>query len=122
MKKRINLFDAVTLLSIFAMLFSVGLHLGKPKRSEKTLSAEITVNVVKIKLSEIDEDFFIDGKYGCELIGIEGNTLRLLCSGKQREAGFLMSGAKYLSKNQPIEIKSDSSYIYGRITEIALSP
>ena len=77
-------------------------------------------NETPLKLQAL-EKLLIDGKYECELISIDETTLRFTCQGKQKEAGFLTAGAKYLSENQPIELKGEGNYIYGRIERIEWS-
>ncbi|MBE6536426.1 MAG: hypothetical protein E7673_00580 [Ruminococcaceae bacterium] len=118
MKKRMTFFDAVTLFATVSMLFSIGWHIGKPRKNDVEVSAEITVTLVKAKYNESDKELLIDGKYGCDVIYLSDGEMIICCSGKYREAGFLTSGAKYLSNNQPIEIKGESSYFYGRISKI----
>lgn len=117
MKKRMCFFDTVCLLSLFCLLFTIGLHIGKEKERSIPKSVVVSVNVEKFKIKENISNVLIDGKYECEVISFDGQTLKFLCSGEYREAGFLACGAKYLSKNQPVEIVGDS-YFFGRISSL----
>ena len=188
-----SFFDTLALVTLFAVLFSIGMHIGKNTEGEPIITATVTVTIKNAKFSEemkelitknrnshpdpesqstrftdttngletnencntcreycdkiafftdtiynvsqnennsnqsnetplklqALEKLLIDGKYECELISIDETTLRFACQGKQKEAGFLTAGAKYLSENQPIELKGEGNYIYGRIERIA---
>ena len=113
-------FDALTFLALLAAFFTVGIHLGKPKVEDTVYQAEITVKLFRSKIPDSieDVDLKIDGKYKCSLSRLEDDSLSLYVDGSCKEAGFLTSGAKYLSKNQPLEILGEGAYFYGRITRI----
>lgn len=118
MKRKLYFFDTVCLFALFSLLFAVGFHVGRDKRNETLISVCVTVKPIKSKLDDGADVFSIDGKYPCDLFYFDSGAVSFVCSGKYREAGFLTSGAKYLSKNQPIELIGDNSYIYGRILKI----
>ena len=115
--KKLCFFDTLCLLALVSLLFTIGLHLGKDKDTDKDEKAMISVEVIKFKAAESTPKVRIDGKYECEISSFDGETLNLVCRGEYREAGFLACGAKYLSKNQPIEIVGDA-YFFGRIRAI----
>ncbi len=190
-----SFFDTLAIITLFAVLFSIGMHIGKSTTEEPIITATVTLTIKNAKFSEemkelitqnrnshseteskntaskdtpngletnencntyrkfgdkvitnsgtINEIFrrennsssldetiqkiqplgkmLIDGKYECDVISINETTLRFTCKGKQKEAGFLTAGAKYLSENQPIELKGEGNYIYGRIERIEWS-
>ena len=119
--KGLIFFDKVALLFILAAFFTVGIHLGGGRRSEEKSRAEITVAVEKIKGIPSGE-ILIDGKYGCTLVSYSEKEIIFSCEGLFSEAGFLLSGAKYVSKNQPIKVFSQNSYFEGRIIFISAEP
>ena len=135
-----SFFDTLALITLFAVLFSIGMHIGKNAAEDPIITATITVTIKNASFSKEAEELItrennssaelapklqalgnllIDGKYECDVIYIDETTLRFTCQGKQRAPGFLICGAKYLSENQPIELKGEGSYIYGRIGRIA---
>lgn len=118
MGKKINLFDLLCLFGVLSLLFTVGFHVGLGKRETKTESVLISLGLQKEKLLDPEARVMIDGKYECDIIACADGTLTVECSGEYREPGFLLSGAKYLSKNQPLEIVGGGNYFYGRILEI----
>ena len=118
MKRKLHFFDTVCLLALLLLLFSIGVHAGKDKRDNSVISVSVTVKLTKSKFSDSRDRVSIDGKYPCDVVYVDGNTISFVCSGKAREAGFLTSGAKYLSKNQPLELVGKESYFYGRILNI----
>ena len=144
--KNMRFFDTVLLLTLILLFFTVGFHLGKDNEQLEVKQAYVTLRLEKSKLSEVpltegenqgDSDpeasFYgtaegdidisslkikIDGKYDCRIVDLREDTLTVCCEGIYTEAGFLTSGAKYLSKNQPLEILGSGAYFYGRIIEI----
>ncbi|MBQ9070059.1 MAG: hypothetical protein IJY23_01750 [Clostridia bacterium] len=117
MFKRKNFFDKLFFLAFIFMLFALGFHLGKQNDGQEKLEAVVTINLEKSKGSA-DGSVLIDGKYECITISLDDNRLTLLCEGQMEEAGFLLLGAKYIAKNQPIKVSSDSGYFEGRIVSI----
>lgn len=118
MKKRLHSFDVFCFFTSLALLFTVGYHLGLGKEENEPLEVTVTLRLEKSKSSDSLSGALIDGKYYCEIISLDNSMLSFKCLGEYREAGFLTSGAKYLSKNQPIEIIGNGNYFFGRITEI----
>lgn len=118
MKKRASFFDRLLLSTLLLTLFAIGIHIGNGGEEEKTIYADITVDIKNSKVFEDDTALLIDGKYECETVKLDSSTLHLVCRGKYKEAGFLTSGAKYLSENQPIELRGKRTYIFGRISSI----
>ena len=119
--KDITFFDKFILFFIAAACFAVGLHIGENKADEKEYYARLTVNIEKMSGTPI-ADVLVDGKYDCSLVSFGNGEVVLSCEGFLSEAGFLLSGAKYISKNQPIKAFSGSCYFEGRIISISLEP
>ena len=117
MKKRMCFFDTVCTVALICLLFTIGFHIGKEKEKQVPGHVLINVSVERFKDERNLNNVMIDGKYECQIVSFDGKSLKLICRGEYTEAGFLASGAKYLSKNQPIEIVGDS-YFFGRITSI----
>ena len=104
---------------ILCALFSIGYHVGKDRSVDFKENALITVKLEKIKRTPEENDMvLIDGKYECRLVSIENGELSLLCEGYFNEAGFLFSGCKYISKNQPLKALEEWGYFEGRVSEI----
>ena len=118
MTKKANAFDILCIVVLLLFFFSIGLHVGKPKENDSLSEVIVTLTLVKSKIAPTDSELLIDGKYPCSLLYVDEDTAQFACTGKQRESGFLTSGAKHLSKNQPIELVGKNSYVYGRITKI----
>lgn len=118
MKKKVHFFDTLCFLSLIFLLFVIGFHIGKEKESADTGSVIITVEIIKSKIPDTVGGFMIDGKYECFPVSIEENSLSFVCNGRYGEAGFLALGAKYVTKNQPIELVGKDFYVYGRIRDI----
>lgn len=115
-------FDVLTLFAVLCLFFTVGFHLGREKETAVSERAEVTVTIYRSKIpDEISEtELKIDGKYECELLDVSDGELTLALFGSYAEGGFLTSGAKYLSKNQPLEVIGTNTYFYGRITRIEI--
>lgn len=120
MKKKVHFFDTLCFLSLLSLLFVIGFHIGKEKEGADTGSVIITIEIIKSKIPDTVETFMIDGKYECfpVSISIEEKSLSFSCNGRYAEAGFLALGAKYVTKNQPIELVGKDFYVYGRIRDI----
>lgn len=119
--KKTSFFDTLYLLSLLAALFSVGYRIGSPQSDY--LPIEFTVSVHTEKLSgnvSIDQTVFIDGKYEAYILARTESEITLLCQGYYSEAGYLLSGAKYLSENQPLKASAPSVYIEGRISLLSV--
>ena len=144
--KNMRFFDTVSLLALLLIFFTVGVHLGKDKEEASVERVCVSVRLERSKLAEVslaesekqndsgpEASFYgtaegdidvsslkikIDGKYDCRIVDLREDTLTVSCEGIYTEAGFLTSGAKYLSKNQPLEILGSGAYFYGRIIEI----
>ena len=119
MNKKPVFFDTVCILAIFSMLFSIGFHIGKDKKHNERHTFVISIDSEKISGSpdEISE-VKIDGKYPCKFISISNNTMTLSSFGLVLDAGYLLCGAKYISKNQPIVATADWGFFEGRIVDI----
>ena len=118
--RRIYFFDLFALFAVLCLCFTVGFHLGSEKETAVSARAEVRVTLYRSKIpDEISEtELKIDGKYECELLDVSDGELTLAIFGSYSEGGFLTSGAKYLSKNQPLEVLGTNAYFYGRITRI----
>lgn len=117
--KKKNIFDKIIFLTLLSMLFTIGYHIGSVKDTSIKQNAEITLKLDKLKgAPKENELIMIDGKYECFALSFEEDEINLLCQGYYTEAGFLFSGCKYLSKNQPIKASFPSGYLEGRIQNI----
>ena len=119
--KKLHFFDAVCIFTAIALCFTVGFHIGRDKEKSTETNALVTIKLEKVKLSDNPALLLIDGKYECDSVNIDGSMLTLRCRVKELEAGFLFSGTKYISVNQPIEILGRESYLYGRISSIIIT-
>ena len=114
--RRFLFFDAFCLAAIFAMLFTVGFHIGDPKEDYKKIKFEIIVIPEKISGSPgSDNVTLIDGKYKCEIKEFGKERIVISCNGYYSKNGYLLEGAKYLSLNQPIKASQSWGYYDGRI-------
>ncbi len=118
---KVVFFDKIILFFILAAFFTTGFHIVENKVGEKKYHAEVTVKIEKIS-GIPSSDILVDGKYGCTLMSFDENEIIFFCDGFLSEAGFLLSGAKYLSKNQPIKAFSGTCYFEGRIIFISPKP
>ncbi len=119
---RINSFNSFCILSLLAAFFVLGCHLGN--ESNECTSTVFTVTVHPEKVSGTPDSgamALIDGKYECAVEKFEKDEIVLICKGSYTEAGYLLSGAKYLSLNQPVKAIQDWGYFDGRIYEIKRS-
>ena len=116
--KKMCFFDTLCLFAVLSLLFSVGFHIGEGEKKIEEGTALVSVRLEKMKLGESTEELLVDGKYECDTVSLENGILTLRCKVKRLEAGFLFSGAKYISKNQPLEIVGGGSYFFGRISSI----
>ncbi len=116
-------FDLFTLFAALSLCFTVGFHVGRDKETAVSERAEVTVALYRAKIPDgiADTELKIDGKYECKLLELTEGELTLALFGSHAEGGFLTSGAKYLSKNQPLEVIGTDAYFYGRITRIDFS-
>lgn len=116
--KKMRFFDTLCLFAILLLLFSIGFHIGEGEAESEASTALVSVRLEKMKLGESTEELLVDGKYKCDMVSLENGILTIRCELKRLEAGFLFSGAKYISKNQPLEILGGGSYFFGRISSI----
>ena len=116
--KKVRFFDTLCLFAILSLLFSVGFHIGKNEEDTARGTVLVSVSLQKMKLGDSIDELLVDGRYECETVSLENNVLTIRCEGMKTDAGFLFSGAKYISKNQPLEILGGGSYFYGRIKSI----
>ena len=119
MKRARNAYDIFLFLSTLCLLFTIGFHLGKDKTKELPVYMNVTVEVTKIKGTPTASAVaLIDGRYSTVITDFDDGSVTLICSGSFHEAGFLLGGAKYIAKNQPINATADFGYFEGRITSI----
>ena len=116
--KKLRSFDTVCLLALFSLLFSIGFHIGGGEKEHPNGTALVSLALEKTKIGESIDNLRVDGRHECETVSLDNDILTLRCKGKLTDAGFLFSGAKYISKNQPLEILGDGSYFYGRIISL----
>ncbi len=102
-----------------SLLFTIGFNIGKSPKENQTAFAITELKLEKSKgFLEIGETCFIDGKYEATVLFFSKEKLIFKTRGSEEDAGFLMCGAKYISKNQPLKIHSNSGYFEGRISKI----
>ena len=117
--KKILFFDAFILFSLLSLFFVIGCHLGK--NNDRYTACEFTLTVIPEKMHGTpteDMQAMIDGKYECTVLEYRAERIVLLCKGYHSEAGYLLSGAKYISLNQPIKASQSWGYFDGKIYEI----
>lgn len=115
-------FDVFCVFSLFALLFTVGFHVGNEESSYEKISFTTVIRPDKVSgAPDGDRIALIDGKYECTVIEFENDRIVLLCDGYYSEAGYLLSGAKYLSVNQPIKASQSWGYFDGRICDIRIA-
>ncbi len=118
MKRKLRFFDFLSFFGALCLLFTVGFHLGLGKREKASESLLVSLRLETASVNNEDGELLIDGKYGCSVVGISDGVLFFECSGVRTEAGFLLSGAKYICKNQPLEMVGDRGRFYGRIASV----
>jgi hypothetical protein len=117
--KKINLYNALYLFSILAMIFTISLHTAKA--NEVIAKREFTVSVAlekKYGTPLAGKRAHIDGKYEITVLESTDDLLIFSCSGRVCENGYFIDGGKYISKNQPVFIKSEVGGCEGRIVNI----
>ena len=119
---RINGFSAFCILSLLAAFFVLGCHLGGERNEYSSIIFSVTIHPDKASgAPDSGAVALIDGKYECSVEKYESEKIVLICEGSYTEAGYLLSGAKYLSLNQPVKAMQDWGYFEGRIYEIKSS-
>ncbi len=102
-----------------SFFFTVSFNMASADEIIKEETMTIEVKLEKFKGSaKIGEDCFIDGKIKASITAFSGERISFDCRGSIEKAGFLMAGSKYISKNQPIKIHTNSSYFEGRVCNI----
>ena len=117
--KKISFFDAFIIFSLLSLFFVIGCHLGK--NNDRYAACEFILTVIPEKTyGTPNEDMkaLIDGKYECTVLEYRADKIVLLCSGYYSDAGYLLSGAKYISLNQPIKASQPWGYFDGKIHAI----
>ncbi len=118
MKKK-NPYDTASLIIVLSMLFTIGFHIGNDEPASSTEEVYVEISLERFKGVPGEREIcFVDGKYEAVIIGFSQGTITLLCKGTFEEAGFLMCGAKYIGKNQPMKIHTEHGYFEGRIMKI----
>ena len=116
---RATAFDKLAFLLLLAILFSLGIHIGKSSNDTRDTSLIITLSLERHWGEPYtDEEIFIDGKYPTRLISYDGEIITVRTEGRLLEPGYLINGAKYLSPNQPLKIYRDIAGFEGRILAI----
>ena len=119
MRRRVNFFDALFALAVLSALFTIGLHLGKERAPSRDITMEITLRVEKKQGDfKTGSQILVDGKHEAEVLDVKESEITLLCRGSLEDSGYLAFGAKYVSKNQPIEAAGEGYYLKGRIFAI----
>ena len=114
-----NIFDKLLLFSLLAALFTVGFHLGKGGETSEKIEFEMLILPVKISGEPSGEAVsLIDGKYECRVLEFGRERIVLLCEGFYTDAGYLLSGAKYVSAGQPLRASQEWGYFEGVISDI----
>lgn len=114
-----NKFDILVSIFVFAMVFTIGCHIGNGNKEIKkeTVTANVSLEKIIGKPKE-GEVCFVDERYPVTAKEINDRVIVFQCSGNLTEAGFLLDGAKYLSENQPVRIFFESGFCEGRITAL----
>lgn len=116
MEAKRNKFDILVSVFIFAMVFTIGCHIGNGKQEIKKETVIANVSLEKIVGSPNEgEVCFVDERYPVTVEEIKGKFIVFQCPGRVTDAGFLLDGAKYLSENQPVRIFFESGFCEGRI-------
>lgn len=117
--KKLVFFDTFFFFSILALLFAAGFHIGKDEEPYRKIRFEIVISPEKISGTPTEDGItLIDGKYECKIKSFDRTKIVLLCDGYHSDAGYLLSGAKYVSVNQPIKASQPWGYYEGRIYDI----
>ena len=122
MKKR-NPYNALIYLFVFTLAYILGIHSATPKgRDEKeyvTVSARLKGDAALPRESDV---CYIDKVTRLTVISAEEygefHLVTFLCEGKFYPAGFLSSGGKFLTVNQPISAVFQDGTRTGRIISI----
>ena len=97
---RINSFNTFCILALLAAFFVLGCHLGEERNENSSTVFTVTLHPEKISGTPGSGAVaLIDGKYECSVEKFEKEEIVLICKGSYTEAGYLLSGAKYLSLN-----------------------
>ena len=117
--KRLVFFDAISVMAALALLFTVGFHIGKDDEPYRKIQFEIVIIPEKISGAPLEDKVtMIDGKYECRIKSYGYDRIVISCDGYFSEAGYLLSGAKYVSVNQPISASQSGGYFEGRIYDV----
>ncbi len=119
---RKNKHDIMAFVIILLLLFTVGFHIGRGKDAQIQETRYLTVTVSKSKgIPQRGESLMIDGRFAVQVLETDEGSITFLCRGSMCEAGFLIGGTKYIAKNQPLKVYSDTVYIEGRISELKIA-
>lgn len=117
--KKLLFFDGFCLAALLSLLFTVGFHIGADKSQSEKIKFEIVISPEKISGEPSDNAItLIDGKYECTVKEFRADKIVILCEGYCYDAGYLLSGAKYVSLNQPIKASQPWGYYDGRIYDL----
>ena len=108
------------LLSLFLLcaLFTIVCHLYKTEDAVPAY-AEIRIRSTSVKNSpEYDGELALDSRYKPLVFYKSEGEYIMLAQGKITDAGFLISGEKYLSLNQKVSLRGEYSYLEGRIISV----
>lgn len=123
MKTKRNKFDIFVVFFIFALLFTVGFHIGKDEDSAVKGSLYAGVCTKKtVGEPYVGEVCYIDERYPVTAFSVQDGIIVFSCEGDMLEAGFLLDGAKYISENQPVRIFWESGFCEGRIISLGELP
>ena len=127
-KKRYRTYHDLLLFSLLlCLLFVIGHHIGAPDRQE-----QISFLLSMSEYGNLREDdayppsalregqvLAVDGKWEITYIGCSGGLYQFFCRGYLTPSGFLLSGAKYLSENQPITVTAKELCFRGKIMRLS---
>ena len=116
-----NPFNIFCFITVLLLLFTVGYQIGRERIPEERISVIVRIGAEKISGEPLPSSSgFVDEKYEVQLMSREDRDVYILCEGSLTEAGFLLSGAKYLSANQPINLYGENFGVEGRIISLLM--
>lgn len=122
--KRPNPYNVLLYLFIFSFAYILGIHSAMPRYEKSNEYVTVTARLKAVGDAPPEKDGIcrLDRDTEMKVISSvregEEDLVTFLCEGKFFAAGFLSSGGKYLSANQPISPIFDSGVREGRIISI----
>lgn len=119
----VKIHDLLLFSLLLCLLFVIGQDLGAPDREEEVdyllaleeygdLPGDTSLPLWELSLGQ---ELSVDGKWKISYLGASGGLYYFACRGYLTPSGFLLSGAKYLSENQPITVTVEELSFRGKI-------